>query len=129
MARFNEGNGNPPGKRRNFSETRDDLLCSREALYKLSSTFKVLGHPARIKIFRLLDGNEYSVSEIQDMIGEVQPVTSQHLKIMTDHELLSSRRNGSFVLYTQNKDNFNRKISTHIVNELIENYMDVPAED
>lgn len=128
MASFNEGNGKPQGKRRIFSDKKDTMLCSHEALHKLSSTFKVLGHPARIKIFRLLDGNEYSVSEIQDMIGEVQPVTSQHLKIMSDHDLLSSRRNGSYVLYTQNKDKFNRKISSHIVNELIEGYSDVMEE-
>lgn len=129
MGTFQEGDGKPAGKRRIFSDKMDALLCSHEALQKLSSTFKVLGHPARIKIFRLLEGKEYSVSEIQDMIGEVQPVTSQHLKIMSDHDLLSSRRNGSYVLYTQNKDDFNRKISTHIVNELIENYMDVVEDN
>jgi|GEM_PF-2244872 len=129
MTSFKQGNDKPSGIRRTFPERKDTLLCSHEALQKLSSTFKVLGHPARIKIFRLLDGNEYSVSEIQDMIGEVQPVTSQHLKIMSDHELLSSRRNGSYVLYTQNVDDFNRKISTHIVNELIENYIEEIDED
>jgi DNA-binding transcriptional ArsR family regulator len=107
------------GVRRQNGKKKEEPICSPEALKKLSSTFKVLGHPARIKIFRVLDGKEYSVSEIQDLIGEVQPVTSQHLKIMADHELLLCRRNGTHVLYSQNASEFNRKLSSHIVRELM----------
>ncbi len=107
------------GNRQHSARKPEDPICSPDALKKLSSTFKVLGHPARIKILRVLDGKEYSVSEIQNLIGEVQPVTSQHLKIMTDHELLSSRRKGTHVLYTQNASEFSRKLSSHIVRELM----------
>jgi DNA-binding transcriptional ArsR family regulator len=107
------------GVRRNLIRSSEDSVCSSETLKKLSTTFKVLGHPARIKIFRVLEGKEYTVSEIQDLIGEVQPVTSQHLKIMADHDLLASRRKGTHVLYSHKSTDFSEKLSSHIVRELM----------
>jgi hypothetical protein len=38
---------------------------------------------------------------------------------MADHELLLCRRNGTHVLYSQNASEFNRKLSSHIVRELM----------
>lgn len=107
------------GVRRNLIRKNEEPVCSPKTLQKLSATFKVLGHPARIKIFRVLEGNEYSVSQIQDLIGEVQPVTSQHLKIMADHGLLACRRKGTHVLYSHKGTDFSRKLSLHLVQDLM----------
>ncbi|MDD3807312.1 MAG: metalloregulator ArsR/SmtB family transcription factor [Candidatus Marinimicrobia bacterium] len=108
------------GNRRHSFQKKEDPICSPEALKKLSTTFKVLGHPARIKILQVLNGKEYSVSQIQELIGEGQPVTSQHLKVMTDHDLLNCRRHGTHVLYSQNDTEFSKELTSYIVRELMD---------
>ncbi|HIM83135.1 MAG TPA: ArsR family transcriptional regulator [Candidatus Marinimicrobia bacterium] len=88
---------------------------SVQFLQSASSVMKALGHPARIKIVEFLQSDEKSVSEIQEHIGRIQPVTSQHLSIMRDRGIVISRRKGTTIYYS-------------IANDFISKVLDCIAE-
>ena len=61
---------------------------------------RCIGHPIRLRIIELLDtGGEHTVTEIQEAIGLEQATTSQHLNLMRDKGILTSRRDGVNVYY------------------------------
>jgi DNA-binding transcriptional ArsR family regulator len=61
--------------------------------------FRVLAHPLRIKILRLLRNGEKSVSQLQVELGAESSRVSQHLQALRASYLLSSRRQGTSVFY------------------------------
>lgn len=61
--------------------------------------FKVLGHPARIRILELLRGGEQSVGALQSELGLDSGGTSQHLAALRRIGLVESRREGTSVYY------------------------------
>ena len=64
-----------------------------DPIYVLKSDFfRVLGHPARIKILELLRDGERSVSELQAALALDSGGTSQHLAALKRSGLLESRR-------------------------------------
>lgn len=64
-----------------------------------SDFFRVLGHPARIKILELLRDGEMSVGELQAALMLDSSGTSQHLAALKRHGLLDSRRERTSVYY------------------------------
>jgi DNA-binding transcriptional ArsR family regulator len=61
--------------------------------------FRVLGHPARVRILELLREGERSVGELQAELGLDSSGTSQHLGALRRRGLLESRREGTSVFY------------------------------
>ncbi|MBA2347386.1 MAG: helix-turn-helix transcriptional regulator [Solirubrobacterales bacterium] len=61
--------------------------------------FRVLGHPARVRILELLRDGERSVGELQAATGLESSGTSQHLTAMRRQGLVESRRAGTSVFY------------------------------
>jgi len=61
--------------------------------------FRVLGHPARIKILDLLRGGERSVGDLQAALAIDSSGTSQHLAALKRHGLLESRRERTSIYY------------------------------
>jgi ArsR family transcriptional regulator len=61
--------------------------------------FRLLGHPARVRILELLGDGERSVGELQVAIGRDSSGTSQHLTAMRRLGVLESRRAGTSVFY------------------------------
>jgi DNA-binding transcriptional ArsR family regulator len=61
--------------------------------------FRVLGHPARVRILELLREGERSVGELQAELGLDSSGTSQHLSALRRLGLLESRRQGTSVYY------------------------------
>jgi len=61
--------------------------------------FRVLAHPLRIRILRLLRSGEKSVSQLQAELGTESSRVSQHLQALRANYLLSSRRQGTAVFY------------------------------
>ena len=58
---------------------RQQQECS-EQIKKATRLLRLLGHPARLTIIRLLEGGEaLPVGEIQRQLGITQSMTSQHL--------------------------------------------------
>ena len=64
-----------------------------------SDFFRVLGHPARIKILELLRDGERSVGDLQAALTLDSGGTSQHLALLKRHGLLGSRRERTSVYY------------------------------
>jgi len=61
--------------------------------------FKALADETRLRLFCVLMDHEFNVNEIVSIMGMGQSRISRHLKILTDTNLLSSRRDGSFMYY------------------------------
>ena len=61
--------------------------------------FRVLGHPARVRILELLRDGERSVGSLQAELGLDSGSTSQHLAALRGIGLVESRRDGTSVFY------------------------------
>jgi ArsR family transcriptional regulator len=61
--------------------------------------FRVLGHPARVRILELLHDGERSVGALQTELGLESGATSQHLAALRRVGLVESRREGTSVYY------------------------------
>jgi ArsR family transcriptional regulator len=72
----------------------DKLELSAEVL-------RALSHPVRLKILSYISKNkEVNVNTIYRELKLEQSITSQHLKILRDNELVTSAREGKMVFYT-----------------------------
>ncbi|MBF0401125.1 MAG: winged helix-turn-helix transcriptional regulator [Magnetococcales bacterium] len=60
---------------------------------------KALSHPLRLKVIVALNDQELSVQELVEAVGTTQSNVSQHLTIMRDKQILSSRRDANQVFY------------------------------
>lgn len=61
--------------------------------------FRALAHPARIRVLEVLVDGERSVSELQPLVGIESSHLSQQLGILRRAGLLTSRKDGSSVVY------------------------------
>ncbi len=69
-------------------------------VYEVKATlFRVLGHPARIRILELLREGERSVGALQAELGLDSGGTSQHLAALRRIGVVESRREGTSVYY------------------------------
>lgn len=63
---------------------------------------KVFGSTTRILILWALDGREMSVGDVAEAIESSLQNTSQHLRLMKDRRILTSRREGHTIYYRIN---------------------------
>ena len=71
-----------------------------EELKKLSSTFKVLGDPTRLKIINALARDELCVCDISELLDISQSAISHQLKKLRDLDLVKFRKEGREVYYS-----------------------------
>jgi DNA-binding transcriptional ArsR family regulator len=64
-----------------------------------ANLFRVLGHPARVRILELLREEELSVGALQTALDLDSGGTSQHLAALRRIGLVESRREGTSVYY------------------------------
>ena len=69
-----------------------------------ASVCKGLADPKRLLLINALRDGERSVGELCDLTGIPQTNVSQHLAILRDKNLVSSRRDGQFVFYWLTSD-------------------------
>ncbi|MFI0780976.1 ArsR/SmtB family transcription factor [Streptomyces sp. NPDC021212] len=63
--------------------------------------FKALGHPLRLGIVRALAAEpETCACDFADVFGVSQPTVSQHLKVLREAGLVSTRRRGVQICYS-----------------------------
>lgn len=78
----------------------------------LAAVAKALGHPARIKILRLLATKTCCFTgELTEVIPMAQSTISQHLKALLEAGLIQGEINPPKVKYCINKENWNRAMS------------------
>jgi DNA-binding transcriptional ArsR family regulator len=83
--------------------------ASAEFILQASRVMKTLGHPTRLEIGKYLRKGERSVAEIQNYLGLIQPLTSQHLRLMHRRGIVKFRREGT-TLYYSIADGFIHKV-------------------
>ena len=76
----------PPGLNRPLSEVKADL-------------FKALAHPARVRALEVLVDGEYTVGELQPLVGIESSHLSQQLAVLRRAGLVATRKEGSSVYY------------------------------
>ena len=64
-----------------------------------ANLFRVLGHPARVRILELLQAGEQTVGALQIELGLDSSGTSQQLAALRRIGLVQSRRDGTSVYY------------------------------
>ncbi len=81
-------------------EAEDIGLISRdEDIERASRSLKAMSHPLRLKILCTLGDQEISVQDIVERVGTSQSNISQHLAILRDKGILSSRKDANRVYY------------------------------
>jgi len=72
----------------------------RERIERAAAVLKTVAHPVRLRIVELLEAGEKSVTELRQLLGLTQPLTSQHLTQMRMRGVLGTRRDGAQVYYS-----------------------------
>lgn len=76
------------------------LITKEEDIHLAARSLKAMAHPLRLKILCILGGSgEVSVQDIVDRVGTSQSNISQHLSILRDKGILSSRKDANKVYY------------------------------
>lgn len=75
------------------------LLEGEEDINRASRSLKAMSHPLRLKILCTLGGAEVSVQDIVEQVGTSQSNISQHLAILRDKGILTSRKDANRVFY------------------------------
>ena len=93
-----------------------ELDCCKEKdahkkLIQTSEFLKIIAEPNRLKILCILQKEEKCVCDIWKHLNLSQNLTSHHLKILKDFELIGARHEGTKVIYSINK-NILKKYST-----------------
>ena len=69
-----------------------------ENINKASKALKAMGHPLRLKILCVIGEDELPVMDIVKQVGTTQSNISQHIDILREKEIITSRREGSKIL-------------------------------
>ena len=77
---------------------------------KIIKQFKALSDPTRLRLLFILEHFELNVNEIVTVVNMVQSGISRHLKILLEAGLLVSRKDGSFIYYSTDKNGRNQAL-------------------
>ena len=75
------------------------LIDKEDDIQQASQAIKAIAHPLRLKILCVLGEQEVSVQDIVDQVGTSQSNISQHLAILRDKGVLSTRKDANRVFY------------------------------
>ncbi|TXT24557.1 MAG: ArsR family transcriptional regulator [Gallionellaceae bacterium] len=75
------------------------LMDKDEEILQASQAIKAIAHPLRLKILCVLGDKEVSVQDIVDYVGTSQSNISQHLAILRDKGVLTTRKDANRVYY------------------------------
>jgi len=67
---------------------------------------KALGDENRVQIIKMLTGGELCACKILDAFNITQPTLSHHMKILTECNLVNSRKEGKWTYYSINCEKF-----------------------
>jgi len=82
-----------------MASLNDTLITRDEDIDRASRSLKAMSHPLRLKILCTLGDQEVSVQDIVENVGTSQSNISQHLAILRDKGILTSRRDANRVYY------------------------------
>ena len=70
-----------------------------ETAQRVADVLKALAHPLRLRIVELLKGGRMCVGDIVEELGVKQSITSQHLNLMRNRQVLTCHRDGAKIYY------------------------------
>lgn len=68
----------------------------------MGNVFKAISDPTRREILKLLNDKNLSAGEIAEHFDISKPALTKHLNILREAELVSSEKQGNFVIYSIN---------------------------
>src|SRR5579859_7819208 len=82
-------------------QTAKKPLIPMEVLERAAPMIRNAAHPLRLRILDYLrfEGEPRTVTQIIEATGAEQAIVSQQLRILKDQGILSSHREGNYVLY------------------------------
>ncbi len=78
----------------------------KEALRLLVDAIKALGEDTRLRIVLLLCQEEMCVCDMMIQLGLSQSSVSHHLKVLKQARLVNDRRDGKWIFYSLNRQQF-----------------------
>jgi DNA-binding transcriptional ArsR family regulator len=81
------------------SSTFSELAGQQEQIEIAARALKAISHPLRLKILCVVGDQEVCVQEIVDAVGTSQSNISQHLAILRDKSVLTTRKDANRVFY------------------------------
>jgi ArsR family transcriptional regulator len=76
-----------------------ELIGRAGEIEQASRAMKAIAHPLRLKVLCLLGAGEVAVQEIVEAVGTSQSNVSQHLAILRDKKILTTRKYVNRVYY------------------------------
>ena len=77
-----------------------EMQAMRLAASQASALLKALANPDRLLLLCQLSQGEQCVSELENLLGIVQPTLSQQLGVLREESLVSTRREGKQIFYS-----------------------------
>ena len=82
-------------------KAKEKINFNQERLDKSTDILRALAHPLRIKILSFIDQNdEINVNKIYNTLDLEQSITSQHLSVLRNADVVQTNREGKFVQYS-----------------------------
>jgi ArsR family transcriptional regulator len=81
---------------------------------RLVGALRALAEPTRLRLVALLSHAELTVTEIGHVIGQSQPRTSRHLRLLLDADILDRSPEGPFVFYRLAEDSPSADVARHL---------------
>ena len=79
--------------------TEKSKLIDLVTLEQAAHCLRTLAHPYRLRIVQMLLNGRYTVGELAEACGVPSHMASEHLSLMRDRGLLTSRREGRCAFY------------------------------
>ena len=93
-------------------------VSTRNTEKEIGEYLKVLGSPIRVKILLSIGYGEACVCHLEAKLKKRQAYISQHLMVLRDAGILTTRRDGKYIFYTVSDRNIFELIET--VSKLLE---------
>jgi ArsR family transcriptional regulator len=81
------------------STTISEMIDHKEQIQTAARALKAISHPLRLKILCVVGDQEVCVQDIVDAVGTSQSNISQHLAILRDKGVLTTRKDANRVFY------------------------------
>lgn len=81
-----------------------ESLHEEKEIYLLSSVFKALADPTRLKIIYLLSKSSLCVCDIATILEMTQSSISHQLRVLRDIKLVKFKKEGKLVIYSLDDD-------------------------
>jgi len=77
-----------------------EIMFSEKKAKAVSERMKLLAHPTRLQILKILSREDQCVCIFAEALGKRQPNISQHLGKLKDNGIIESYMNGKYAYYT-----------------------------